>query len=190
MILASAYRGLRRRPAPGGGGYTLGWETPVATGTVGDTIVATDGTLVAAYNCSGPTEVVNGVTFNSTYSLGQFTGTSNYHSTDYTGGNVSAAFDQLLCSSLWHPGSPSTGTVTFSGLTVGATYLIQVFESNSNTSRTYYLAVGGYTTPTYNLTTLGYSHVCRFVATSTSIDLAVWCSQTPGINGLQLRLLP
>ena len=111
-----------------------------ATTISGDSDVYTVGTLVYAYNLSGLTVTVNGVTFagvTSTGSLGS--GDITLSGLAYNGGGfaaygvgaLSSAYQTVLSGSDWASANNTAATVTLNGLTSGHTYAVQFWVNDS-----------------------------------------------------------
>jgi hypothetical protein len=177
-----------------------GWETPLSIAAVGDAVVSTEGTLVEAKSLGALTNrTVNGVTFVGATTAGTFTsgGGSFVDSTLYRGGGIGAAFEAMLDCAIFSNSGDVTRNVPLAGLTIGQSYLVQVFVMDSRVvatqNRNQSLAVAGHTlTPVRMGDEL--SCVCRFVATSTTenigINMLAPDATVPRIiNGYQVRLL-
>jgi hypothetical protein len=177
----------RRKAA--GGGVLLGWESPVAISTVGDTIVSTEGTMLEAVNLGEATnKTVNGVSFTGQVSKNDLAA-GYYDVNNYQDGGVGTAFQEMLDSFAYD--SDTSGTITLSGLTNGVTYLLQVFVTDDRGfgAVTQTMTVGAYSsTPT--LQSASFSAICRFVASGTSQVVALSTDTgVPVINGFQVRTL-
>lgn len=172
----------------GGPDIVLGWEAPVDIDTVGDSIVSTAGTLVIARNCGeSASRTVNGVAFTGQVGTGNMSSGVSLTSL-YKSGGVGVAFEGLLDSFSYGSGQPRTFSVP--GLTIGATYLLQVFgaDDRSATTAAYQstYTVAGYTSAgCFNGP--GHSAICRFVAGSTTEVVSIAHSSVSVINGFQVR---
>lgn len=172
----------------GGPDIVLGWEAPVDIDTVGDSIISTEGTLVIARNCGeSASRTVNGVAFTGQVGTGNMSSGVSLTSL-YKSGGVGAAFEGMLDSFSFGNTQPRTFSV--SGLTIGSTYLLQVFgadDRNATTAAyqsTY--TVAGYTSAgCFNGP--GHSAICRFVAGGTSELVTIAHSSVSVINGFQVR---
>lgn len=172
----------------GGGGFTLGWETPVDISTVGDSIVSTEGVFVSATNWGQTaTRTVNGVTFTgTTVPDAGYTVFSNIGL--YTKGVISAEFEGMMDIMAY---SGATDTITLTGLTVGKTYLYQAFLADQRgavSTRNQYYVIQGYTSDT-KLHSETPSFICRFVASGTTETVTLVSNQSVVLNGQQLRIL-
>jgi hypothetical protein len=169
----------------------LGWQSPVAISGVGNTIVSTSGTLIAAKNAgSAADKTVNGVTFVAAASIGtSWTGYSI--STMYQDGGVSADFEAVLDSISYYPPS-SSGSFILSGLTAGKTYQLQVFISDDRAGLgtvTQFIVLGSYTSSSV-LNATSYSRICNFVAGASTQTVTINASLGNAfINGFQVRQL-
>lgn len=169
---------------------TITWSADAITGYASD--VVTNGTLVEAVNGVG-----NGVTTSPTINGVTFTADGTLLGDSWTGDPWSgpvrdAGYNELLSTIDYE--SAGTGAVTlktFSGLTVGADYLIQVWHADSSWQAP---------TPDRTMTYAGAGQnvlngesyaVGTFTASATTQTLVVTASQNgPRLTGYQLRLLP
>jgi hypothetical protein len=179
---------------------TYGWETPLSIAAVGDSVVSTEGTLVEARNLGQATNrVVNGVTFVGATTAGSFTtsGGAFVDTTLYRGGGIGTAFEAMLDCAIFSNNGNVTRNVPLAGLTVGQSYLVQVFVMDSRVTatqnRNQSLAVASHTISPVRLGD-ELSCICRFVATSTTENIGINVL-TPDatvprlVNGYQVRLL-
>jgi hypothetical protein len=179
---------------------TYGWETPLSIAAVGDAVVSTEGTLVEARNLGQATDrVVNGVTFVGATTAGTFTsgGGAFVDTTLYRGGGIGAAFEAMLDCALFSNSGDVTRNVPLTGLTIGQSYLLQLFMMDSRSAatqaRNQSASIAGHTiTPVRMGDEL--SCICRFLATATTenvgINVLAPNATVPRIvNGYQVRLL-
>ncbi|MDF7799037.1 DUF2961 domain-containing protein [Pontiellaceae bacterium B1224] len=169
---------------------TINWSFSAITGYASD--VVTNGTLVEAVNGVGngvtTSPTINGVTFTADGTLLADSWTGD----PWTGPASDSDYDQLL-STIDYEGS-GTGAVTlktFSGLTVGEDYLIQVWHGDSSWQAP---------TPDRTMTYAGTGQnvlngesyaIGTFTADATTQDLVVTASQNgPRLTGYQLRSVP
>ena len=170
--------------------YTLGWESPVAISTVGDSIVSTDGTLLEAKNTGEAVDkTVNGITFTGVATRDELN-SAYFDAGNFQDGVVGAAFEGML-DSFAYDGADTTANLTLTGLTYGVTYLLQVFVSDDRGGTvTQTMTVGAYSS-TATLQSASFSAICQFVASGTtqvvgfSVDTG-----NPILNGFQVRALP
>ena len=171
------------------------------TGVTADTQVLHTGTTVFAYDRSNSTQTVNGVTFTGSATQNAITlsGFLGNAATSSSSGGISAAFATVLSVNNYNANN-APGTLTFSGLTNGTQYQLQLFAgtnftgyngangSGSETVNGTTLTVGG-TTPINSFTT------ATFVADATgqaTITLAQASGSTapPIFNAVNLQAVP
>jgi hypothetical protein len=166
-------------------GAAINWSTSAITGL--ETDVVTNGTLVEAVNGVGgsvtTSPTINGVTFTADGSLlsGSWTGDP------WTGPASDANYDQMLSSIDYASSGTDPVTLkTFTGLTVGQQYVIQIWHADDG-------ADGAGRTMTYSGTgdnvLDGESYATgTFTADATTQDLVVTSSHNgPRLTGYQLR---
>jgi hypothetical protein len=183
-----------------GGGIAYGWETPLSIAAVGDAVVSTEGTLVEAKSLGAATNrTVNGVTFTGATTAGSFTsgGGAFTDAALYTGGGIGATFEAMLDCAIFSATGDVTRNVPLTGLTIGQSYLVQVFAMDSRSgaiaNRNQSFVVAGHTLSPVRLGD-NLSLLCRFIATSTTENLGINVlapnATVPRIiNGYQVRLL-
>lgn len=185
---------------------SLGWSN--ATTIAGATDVTTNGTLLYAYNNSGSSATVNGVTFigvNSYTAWGTGVtlgnGWSATTTSAYAGGsnppwsNLPGAYQMILQGGAWNNGG--VATVTLNNLAVGHQYLVQVWVNDSRsggtTNRTETLtdAYGNIVTLAYNNTYaqggVGQYALGTFTASGTNQPFVMNGSASTQLNALQVR---
>jgi len=185
---------------------TLIWNTPVTISSTND--VSTNGTLLYAYNGSGSSASVNGVTFISVNSYSTWgtgvtlgSGWSAMTASSYAGGssppwsNLPGNYETILQGGAWNNGGAAT--VTLNNLVAGHQYQVQVWVNDSrsggSTNRTETLtdAYGNTVTLAYNSTYaaggLGQYSVGTFTAPATSQSFTMNGSSSTQLNALQVR---
>jgi hypothetical protein len=166
----------------------LGWGVERLISTAGDAVVETTGTLVTAINLGETaTRTVNGVAFVGQNTIGTLDAAA-VSADFYTGGGVGADFTAMM-HSLAHASGSANGEISLTGLTVGDTYLLQVFSSDDRSTyaaRTQALSIAGYTSAAM-VTGSSFAVTCRFVATATSHTLTI--SDPDGLGATQLQAL-
>ncbi len=157
----------------------VSWSTPIVISGVTD--VTKVGTSVYAYNWSGTTETINGVTFTGTTSATSgganitiaslatgtaAAGTLNQNSTAY--GSVAAApyntlpaaYQVMLEGGAWNGSNPAFDNITLNNLTPGRAYLIQFFVGDDRpgeATRFEYLYTGNINNSTGPFVQLNYA---------------------------------
>ena len=190
-----------------GRGHAASITWGVATTIAGDTDVSTAGAVVYAYS-QGSAGTVNGVAFTAVNSFtswdgGKVTisGLTGTTTSAYTGGtstpwnNLSAAYKNILVGGAY--GGTGAGTITLNNLTIGKTYLVQVWvndsRSGATTTRTETCTSTGGNTVTlaYNSTVavggVGQYTIGTFVADATSQSFILTGNSSSQINTLQVR---
>ena len=187
------------------GAATITWGSP--TNIAGDADVSTTGTLVGAFNLSGPAAVVNGVNFQEflitggSTTVGNFTVASGFIF-DSSNAPAAAPFNTLSAGyqsmlgtrTVWFGGM----TLTMSGLTVGQTYEFQAWVNDpddyTQSGGTFQVDVtGGASTVTLDpnpglaLGGLGQFVTGTFVADATTQDVGFFNGEVGLANGFQLR---
>jgi len=185
---------------------TLVWNTPTTISNTND--VSTNGTLLYAYNNSGGSLSVNGVTFagvNGYTSWGTGVtfgaGWSATTTSAYVGGSsppwsiLPPSYQTILQGGVY--GGSASGTVTLNNLVVGHQYAVQVWvndsRSGSTTNRTEILtdAYGNIVTIAYNNTYagggVGQFAIGTFTATSTNQSFAMQGNASTQLNAIQVR---
>ena len=191
------------------------WNGPVTIS--GDTNVATDGTLVAAFNMNGNAIVVNSVTFASfTYPFMATTATSgNFTFTESPGhmlaesgfgsgnspfGGLSANYQSLLGTAV-STDDNNTLTLTISGLTGGQQYEFQWWLNDSISPNSGFLTTATATNSvslddntTNAIGGVGQFVIGTFTAAPGGNETITFTgtdpTQAPTINAFQLRAVP
>jgi hypothetical protein len=172
-------------------GITLGWGTASNISSIGDSIVATSGTLVEARNLGAAVnETVNGVAF---------TGQSTRDGLDtafastglYVDGGISASFESIM-DSFAYRAATGNATLTLTGLTSGQTYQLQLFVSDDRTTSSANLRQQRYTLDSYvsAFVTNGtsYALACAFIAGGSTQSVTVgWTAGNVVLNAFQVR---
>jgi len=183
----------------------IAWGVPATISGAAD--VATNGTLLYAYNSSGVSATVNNVMFTGVNSdttwgtnvtLGS--GWSSTTTSSYAGGsnppwsNLPAGYQTVLQGGAWNNGGAAT--VTLNRLIAGHQYAVQIWvndsRSGSTTNRTETLtSVGGNTvTLAYNNTYaaggVGQYSIGTFLATTTNQAFTMNSSASTQLNALQV----
>ena len=183
----------------------IAWGTSTTISTNGSD-VTTNGTLLYAYNNSGSSASVNGVTFvgvnsASAWGTGVVLGGFNATATSaYVGGSstpwnyLPAGYKTILQGGAYNGGG--NATVTLTNLTTGHQYLVQVWVNDSRsggtTTRTETLTSTGGNTVTlaYNSTLVqggvGQYSIGNFTATATSQTFTMNSSASTQLNALQV----
>ena len=124
---------------PPSGPADIAWDVPVQVS--GDIDVATTGTLFAAENAGVSTPTANGVAFgllassgNVLYSADAYVYEGPYIPLPQLSGTASAGYSNLLHGVTWD--NSDLYTITLTNLTVGKTYLVQLWTSNSGKPNT------------------------------------------------------
>lgn len=172
-------------------------------GSTDSSVISTEGTLIVAKHPSipnpGTSYTCNGIAFEPSYLLSPFTrynNSDNYKpSSGYSSNTMSANF-QTMMDTIYYLSLTKdqlTDTLSFTNLTVGSRYLLQVFSSDARfTDRRQKFTIGTVSS------TLSYQHVCtvvtfKFKATSTTMVLKISTPDSSDIAGVinayQLRLL-
>lgn len=182
------------------------WSTP--TTIVGPSDVLTNGTLNYAYNGSGSSATVNGVTFtgvNSSTAWGSgvtlASGWGAISSGAFSGGSsapwsgLPTSYQTLLQGGAWNYGGAAT--VTLNNLSVGHLYSVQFWvndsRSGATTNRTETLidAYGNPVTLAYNSTHaqggVGQFSVGTFTASATSETFTLNNASSAQMNAIQVR---
>jgi hypothetical protein len=172
---------------------SLGWNGEQLIADLGDGIVNTDGTLITAV-CLGQTgdRTINGVTFDGQSTIGNLD--AAYYNPDlYQRVGIGSDFAIMMDHLAYVDGS-ANGEITLTGLTIGDTYLLQVFSSDERASfntRNQAFAIAGYTSSPM-VTGNSFASICMFVASSTSHTLVISDPDGAGstqLQGFQLRKL-
>ena len=179
---------------------TYGWEASQSIAAVGDSVVSTEGTLVEAKSLGSLTNrTVNGVTFVGATTAGSFAtgGGAFVDTTLYRGGGIGAAFEGMMDCAIFSNSGNTTRNIPLANLTIGQTYLVQIFASDSRT-----VGIGNrrqtYTLLTHTLSAqrLGdeLAMICIFIATATTENIGINVDSPDStvprlINGYQVRLL-
>jgi hypothetical protein len=176
-------------------GIQLGWETRVPIASVGDSIVATDGTLIEArqLGVSSTNRTVNGVVFSFQLSRdaldGGFSG-----GTVYNAGGIGADFEAMMDSfSFKNVGDQTAGNLVLIGLTASKTYILQLFiadDRGDNTrNREQQFTIGPHVSDAVKNGDQ-YSLICYFVASATTQTVGITVSDGAIVlNGFQVRQL-
>ena len=185
-----------------------------ATTVSGDLDILTTGTLVYAYNFGGTSvagETVNGVSFSpwgvapstSTQTVGSVTlsetpgrlqPTSSTGSIATPFSSLSTAYQGLLSNAI-KADQPATMTLLLGGLTIGQTYSLQLWSSDSSGNNTTVTTVTGTATVNLDANTtdvaggLGQYVIGTFTASAATMRLTLASSgaDNPLIDALQLR---
>ena len=184
----------------------LVWNTPVTISGTND--ISTNGTLLYAYNNSGSSAAVNGVTFTGVNSFTTWgtgvtlgSGWSATSTSSYSGGssapwsNLPPGYQTVLQGGAWNNGGAAT--VTLTNLVVSRQYQVQVWVNDSRsggtTNRTETLtdAYGNTVTLAYNSTYaaggVGQYALGNFTATATSQSFTMNGAASTQLNALQVR---
>jgi hypothetical protein len=115
------------------------WDEPFPIQTPADVIALPGGTIhfAADFNTAtdfGPQDdMINGILFTQVGAAGlpgllthTFANGPNFGAAAFPGGTGDPDLDNLMNSHSWHAGNPQTAMVTIDGLTIGASYTIQV----------------------------------------------------------------
>ena len=182
---------------------TFGAATTIAA----DTDVSTSGTLLYAYDWANSAQTVNTVTFVGTtatntvganLTLSVFSGNNSSAFTSATApfSGLSTAYKAILVGADYTSGA-TAATVTLNGLTVGHSYLVQLWvndpRSGATSTRTETVTSGGGNTVTlaYCVTTVagnpGQYTVGTFTADATTQVVTLTGNASTQINALQVR---
>lgn len=177
-----------------------GWDTPQSIAAIGDTVVSLEGTLVEAKSLGAATNrTVNSVTFVGATTAGGFTsgGGAFSDTTLYRGGGIGAAFEAMMDCAIFSGSNDVVRVIPLAGLTIGQSYLVQVFASDSRTTgianRRQSYTVAGHSLSSQRLGD-ELSLTCRFVAGATTENIGINVDAPDAtvprlINGYQVRLL-
>jgi hypothetical protein len=172
----------------------MGWQPSVAAKNAQNTIVSDEGNLVVAKRFGVDANVtINGVTFIGTaqsYGTGQGVGTPTYTFFSDTG----TASPELISLYSYFTFGIQGGAHTISGLTTGATYMLQWFFADERTSgdiatRNQSVTIANYAN-TFPAQLVAKATKCYFVATSTSHDIVIGGNEDGHIAAFQVRQIP
>ncbi|PWU15412.1 MAG: hypothetical protein C5B50_15495 [Verrucomicrobia bacterium] len=187
-------------------GAAITWQNPETV--LGDTDVTTGGTLIYAYNFSSAASTVNGVAFTGNTSLsgaGANLSFSPSFGANFGGygsslspyNSISTAYKVLLGNADFLDASGASVTITLNNLTVGHSYAVQVWVSDSRSSarqETLSSSGGNTVTLTYDATGgaggVGQYSIGTFTANATTQSFTLTQVNNSGdvqINALQLR---